>query len=180
MKKLTKEQCKLIEDNMNLVYFYIHTHGLNVTECEGELMECFCRVAPKWDKNKGSLSSYLFKCFDHRRHVLWKYDTRKCRTLPKGVEHIYLNGESKVEDIPMDELCGINDDSFKSLELKELVKQLRGVMIKNYNSNYIKVLDCMLQEKGVNDIADTVGITRQYVHHIKKAIRKEFCELNGI
>ncbi|HZJ98565.1 MAG TPA: sigma-70 family RNA polymerase sigma factor [Tissierellaceae bacterium] len=60
MRKLTKEQCKLVEDNHNLIYGYLHTRGLDDEEYYGIVAESLCKAVLNWDESKGKLSTLFY------------------------------------------------------------------------------------------------------------------------
>lgn len=59
VRKLTKEQCKLVEDNHNLIYGYLNTRGLD-DEYYGIVAESLCKAVLNWDESKGKLSTLFY------------------------------------------------------------------------------------------------------------------------
>ena len=60
MRKLTKEQQKIVEDNHNLIYDFLHRRGLNVEEYYGIVAESLCKAVLNWDESKGTLSTLFY------------------------------------------------------------------------------------------------------------------------
>lgn len=73
MKKLTEEQKKLVEENMNLVYFVIHKYYkfnfpfVEKEELFQEGMYALCKCIPYYNENKGKISTFVVKCV--KKHI---------------------------------------------------------------------------------------------------------------
>lgn len=73
MNKLTDEQRKLIEENMNLVYFTVDRYfkkSYFIVEKEELIQEGFfslCKCIPFYDEKKGKISTFIVKCI--KKHL---------------------------------------------------------------------------------------------------------------
>lgn len=101
---LTDEQKKLVEENHNLIYWFIRKYNLSVDEWYGDLACELCLSAVTYDKNKGMFSTYA-----HYRmwNVMTKTLSRKNATAKRIPEYLIDSYEStfRVEgtgdEIPM-------------------------------------------------------------------------------
>lgn len=60
VRKLTKHEQKIVEDNHNLIYSFIHSRGLEVDEYYGLVAESLCKAVMNWDESKGKLTTIFF------------------------------------------------------------------------------------------------------------------------
>lgn len=96
MKKLTEEQKKLIEENMNLVYFVVDRYFKNsyfFVEKEELIQEGFfalCRCIFFYDEKRGKISTFIVKCV--KSHLAF-YIMRKMK------KNIQTCDISKVENV---------------------------------------------------------------------------------
>lgn len=59
MCKLTTIQQKMIEDNHNLIYWFINKYKLSESEYYGLLAIELCEAVIHYDESKGSLANYF-------------------------------------------------------------------------------------------------------------------------
>lgn len=72
---IKEEIKKMVEENHNLIYSYCYKNNLSIDDYYGVLAETLCRVCEKFNKDRGSLSTFIYKSFDNvikneRRKVL--------------------------------------------------------------------------------------------------------------
>lgn len=69
--KMTEPQRKLAADNHNLIYSYMHKHGLD-DDWYGTLAEALCRAAVNFDESKGhKFATFAYKTMElrHKREL---------------------------------------------------------------------------------------------------------------
>ena len=81
---LTKEQQKLVEENIGLIAGYANLHKLDLSnnrlygfeDLYGALATGLCKAVSTYDPNKGALSSYAYKAMDYEiLAIIQKYRT---------------------------------------------------------------------------------------------------------
>lgn len=64
MSVMTEEQRKIVEENHNLIYEYLHYKQLPIEEYYDLAAISLCKAAMKYDCTKGMFSTYAFKCMN--------------------------------------------------------------------------------------------------------------------
>lgn len=100
---------KLIEDNINLVYFVIHKHYPTFRQDE-DIVQCgmvgLCQAANAWDEAKGTFANFAINCINNE--IIREFTKRKRQPLNLSLEYEYRdnNGDSStLADI----LVGVSD-----------------------------------------------------------------------
>ena len=62
---LTDEQRKLVEDNHNLIYFYMNFKKVDPDESYHDLAMGLCKAARTYNPKKGAFSTYAMKCMEN-------------------------------------------------------------------------------------------------------------------
>lgn len=164
MKKLNMEQQKLVEDNLNLVYFivekyfYMNYGYIEKDELVAEGFLCLCRCAKFYDKDKGvKFSYYACKCIKkHLVRVLQDYFKRTFETY----DIVDYQEEFSIED------------KYNFIDIEE---ELREFLSQHLNKKQIEVLICYyFKNMNTEEIAKKVGYKDKYsVNTIRiKALKK--------
>lgn len=61
MKPLTDEQRARVEENHNLIYFFLRKHGYSIADFYGAAAEGLCKAAQTFDADKGAFSSWALQ-----------------------------------------------------------------------------------------------------------------------
>ena len=61
MKPLTDEQRARVEENHNLIYFFLRKHGYSIADFYGAAAEGLCKAAQSYDADKGAFSSWALQ-----------------------------------------------------------------------------------------------------------------------
>lgn len=149
--KLTDEQSKMVEENHNLIYWYIHLKGLNLDEWYDQLAIELCITCQKYDETKGSISNYYKLRCDNL--VKKQYARTK---LQKNAN----NGISSIET---------RFDLVSDYNLED------EVILKTFMEGEFKDI-LRLREKGYTqeEIAKTLGVTQSYISKILRRLRTEY------
>lgn len=135
MKKLTEEQKKMVEENMNLVYFVIHKYYkfnfpfVEKDELIQEGMYALVKCIPYYQEEKGKISTFVVKC------------------VKKHISYYLLNRNNNIKTIPIEtiEKDAIYYDDYDidiSDSLKEfLYKYLKPKPAEMAIDHYINGLD---------------------------------------
>lgn len=152
--KLNDEQRKMVEDNHNLIYQYIHDKNLNLEEWYGWLAIELCESVLRYNPDKGKLSTLFYiRCNNKlRQEYRKKHSQKRCNN---GVVPI-------IDDLVGEDVC-IIDKVDNSIILDKLMEHEYADIIKLRCEGYTQ-----------NEIADIVGISQSNVSKILKKIKKEY------
>lgn len=172
--KLTDEQRKIVEDNVNLIYGYCAKHSLDADEYFGVLSESLCAAVRHHDPNKSKLSTYVYQCFSMKLAREYRTQTTQSRDASKNnITLIPLdctiaseNGRSMLlEDIVAD-----NNDDTTVVDLIDLIEYC----IAPYNDRYKRIIWLMIDGYPGRDIAKMVGVSPSYVSVVLYRFRTRF------
>lgn len=100
---------KLIEDNMNLVYFVIHQHFPRYVNDEDLVqvgMIGLCKAADSWSEDKGAFSTFATSCIHNTICMEFKYRNRQKATY--SLDYTYSDSEDEPTTLG-DMLIGTSD-----------------------------------------------------------------------
>lgn len=143
---------QLIKDNLNLVYFVIHTYYPNHIKDE-DLIQCgmvgLCRAADSWDSEKCAFSTFATKCINNE--IKNEFRARKKHPQSYSLDHKLFDDAEGGHITLGDTLIGSEDVDWVDVDniYSSLSEQEREVV-------KFKLL-------GLNpgEIADTIGISQQ-------------------
>ena len=160
---------KLIEDNLNLVYFVIHKHYPTFCQDEDIIqtgMVGLCDAANTWNEEKSSFSTYAVICI--RNAINLEFRNRKKHNGVLSLDHEYSDSEEDTGTLA-DFIVGDEDVCFTDTE------QIRKVL----SPNLREIFD--LRKDGWTDIeiAKKLGVSRSTVHKKVKEIRQIWRKIYG-
>lgn len=166
---LSDEQRKLVEDNLNLVYFYIHRYKLPVDDSDIGYI-ALCKAAKTYDESKGAkFSTYAMFCIQNAyrlNHRKSKYKenelTMPVITLPDGNE---TDLASYTPDIIYDTIACYNRLEFTN-NLKEYINSL--------NELDKDIFMSVLAKEKQDSLAKRVKLSQSYVSRKVKRLRDKF------
>jgi len=147
---LNEEECKLAEDNHNLIYEYAHRKGLDLEEWYGELAIVLCECTTKWDPSRGKLSTLFNIMADNVMKNEWKKDGRQKRNSNGEV----LSLDEMVELIPSH---NINDVEYECDWENHLEREVVKMTLAGYTQA---------------EIGDAIGNTQPYISRILKRFKE--------
>lgn len=175
-KTLNDTQRKLVEDNHNLIYSYIHSHKLNLDAVEdwyGAAAVGLCKAALIYDESRGcKFSTLAYLCIDNEV----KMEMRRNRKLvaPTLSLHAPIN---QAVGCCMADIIPDNHDFMFSIYLNDAVAIATKGLSKR-DSEFIH----LIFEQGYTqkEVADKFGVSRTLVQRVyssfKKKIRDYFAE----
>jgi RNA polymerase sigma factor (sigma-70 family) len=119
MERLTVEQQKIVEENHDLIYWFLRLRKLDPEEYYDLLAIELCKTVMRHDPKKGSLS-YLFSI--NANHCITK-EIRKRKTKKRDctplefLDELYISDHTLLEDSLMNELW-IDEDMSGILKLR--------------------------------------------------------------
>lgn len=63
--KLTKEQKALVEENINLVYYFCNKHNIQDEDFKSTLVCKFITIVQKYNKYEGKFSTFIYYCLEN-------------------------------------------------------------------------------------------------------------------
>ncbi len=155
--KLTEEQRQYVEDNHNLIYWYIQLRHLDTADWYDALAIELCHSVIQYDHDKGSISNY----FKIRADNLVKKEYVK-QKLKKSIPIDPLQFKDEVYDT-----YSTDTSLEKSLEIEELFSGKNGAIFRLKSEGYTQ-----------SEIAEKLGITQSYVSKIIEKKRREYYGLD--
>lgn len=119
VRKLTKHQQEIVEDNHNLIYSFIHRRGLDADEYYGLIAESLCKAVLNWDESKGKLPTIFFTVARNDLYTEW----RKALAGKRQHEGMYpLEEDWIVDDYDLEDEVMMNDtmEEIENSEFREL------------------------------------------------------------
>jgi RNA polymerase sigma factor (sigma-70 family) len=149
--KLTAEEQKIVEQNHNLIYWYINRRGLDEFEWYGIIATELCLAVHNFDSKRGTLSTYFkIRC-----------DNKVAKEIVRASnKHKYLEEPNEDSDL------GLYEDN-SCLETGFLLKEL----LKNDEKG---VLELKSHGFTQNEIAKELNVSQGYVSQIISKARRDF------
>ena len=159
MRKLTKDQQKIVEDNHNLIYSFIHSRGLDVDEYYGLVAESLCKAVLNWDKPKGELSTLFYTIANNDLNHQWR----------KG-----LAGKRQHEGLlPMEDWGAVDE---YDLENEVLTK----IAIEDIeNSEFKEIVELRILGYTQSEIGEMLGISQVTVSRKLKKVGEKYFDRKG-
>lgn len=149
--KLNDAQRKMVEDNHNLIYWYISRHNLDINEYYDLLAIELCHTAMKHDESRGSFANYFKLRVDGRIRNEYR-DTQAQKRLHTKVA-LLDNLHTIVDD------CDLLD----VIELTDLIDGENGDIVRLKIEGYSQ-----------SEIADILGTNQSRVSKILKKIKQDY------
>lgn len=160
---------KLIEENMNLVYFTINEYFPKYNKDE-DMIQCgmvgLCEAAESWDESKSQFSTYAVRCI--RSDILLELRRRQRHPLPSlSLDYEYSTSDGAV---PMSEfLQGDEDVEFVDI---------RGVMDK-LSPREQEVFALLSKGLKQTEIGEIYGLTNNRINQIARKIKLVWRDIHG-
>ena len=155
--KLTEEQSKMVEENHNLIYWYIHKVNLDIEEWYDLLAIELCYAVKLYDPSRGSFTNYFKVRADGAVYKEYRKNNAQKRICNE------LSYIENIETIPLEDTVILEE----SLEFQEFAdKTNREILELKYNGYTQK------------EIAEKLQVSQSYISKILKKMRKQYDEFN--
>lgn len=151
--KLTPAQQQMVEENHNLIYWYINNHGLEYSEYYDLLAIELCNAVMKYDAGRGSFANY----FKLRADGILGKEYRKNKAQKRAHQNVEL----------LDNLHTIKDEC----DLTDCI-ELRDLM----NGEYGEIIRLKAEGYSQTEIADIIGTNQSKVSKILKKIKQQYMD----
>lgn len=172
MSGLTAEQTKLIEDNHNLIYSFLHKYNLKIDDYYGIVAIAFCKAATSYNSNVSNFSTYSFRCMELAYfHHLRKQSAAKRAFSDKNISLYDVmdedNNGNKV--LLLDIIPGSDNTELEALSNVSIQEFLEAQQKREQ-----KILELAAQGLTQKQIMSIVGISQPQVSRIISKMRKIF------
>lgn len=170
---MTDKQTKLVEDNMDLVYFLIHRYYPNLSN-DDDLKQVgmigLINAAMTWDESRAKFSSYASRCILNAINNEFYY--RK-----KHYNILSLDKEIQSDDgnAPFSELVGGVDENEDCLEKADWEYFCNNKLTPKQK----KIVSYMVEGLTAIEIADLLGYTPANVRLHRRTILAKWKKYNG-
>lgn len=148
--KLTDEQRKQVEENHNLIYWYMHKNGMSDDNYD-ILALALCIAVTKYEPDKGSFSNYFVITAKGLLYKEYRKTLAKKR-IPKETE--YTDNVHSIANM---------DESLEFIEFKEWADKHDSVVLKMRMDGYSQV-----------EIANHLGVSQAQVSRILQKLKKVY------
>lgn len=159
----TVNRQQLIEDNINLVYFVVHTYYPTFANDE-DIIQCgmlgLCLAADAWDAEQGAFSTFATRCISNQ--IIKEFRARKKHKGVLSLDYEYKDGDGEGATLA-DITIGTPDVDWADIDgLYDILTEKERTIID-------------LRRNGVTqrEIADRIGMSQQMVcTHLRRAKRR--------
>lgn len=173
---LSQEQKKLVEDNHNLIWWYMNKHHLTENDIEdwyGIFGIALCQAASKWvpGLSNGSFSMFVNERFD------WIYKNylikRKLNVI--GFDDLCASNEFCETDYCLGDNCSIMCDvkEINAFEMAEAIEDVEKAMEPFKDCNKEIIRDAVYGQYSVTEISIRRGVTKQWVSNVLNRFKKK-------
>lgn len=161
---LTKEQQKLAEENLPLVYAFMEKNNLDREVYEGELLEKYTKIIRSFDPTKAKISTYVFTCLGTQTNRIKEHFQRKDRY--KELNNVSLDEELTNKDGD-DGDCTLYDFIDSEVYVEDYDNQkILNDFINELPEREQKILKMSLKGYTLQEIGNEVGLSRERIRQI--------------
>lgn len=167
---MNDEQRKLVEDNHNLIYAFLHKYNLSIDEYYDVAAIGLCKAAIMFDKKKGYIfSTYAYLVMLTELKIVFRHNTRR-KAIPLDkltyYQSIISNGDGKETELL--DIIPDNTDIEADIIANETFKQVYSTLSEQ-DRRIIHMFELGYKQK---EIAKNVGCSQSYISKIKTKIIK--------
>lgn len=171
---MNDEQRKLVEDNHNLIYAFLHKYNLSIDEYYDVAAIGLCKAAITFDAEKGYLfSTYAYVVIKNELKIVFRRNTSE-RAIPLDkltyYQSVISDGDGKETELL--NIIPNNTDIEADVIANETIKQVRS-RLKERDKIVFDLLALGCKQK---EISKTVGYSQSYISRIKSNIVKQLEE----
>ena len=173
--RMTDEQRKLVEDNHDLIYGYLHKKEFNIDEYYDIAAIGLCKAAIKYDLTKSKFSTFAFKCIRTEMDI-YHTSLNKKTSVPKNLVCSYdMPAIDDVKEAMINTVLKDNNDNI-GYSIENIVFEEFLVTLKNKEKVIVEYLKEGLTQQ---EIAKKTNKSQQAVSLNIKSIRKKWEEFSN-
>lgn len=166
---LTDEQRRLVEENHDLIYWFMHKKDLS-EDWYGDLACALCRAALVWNPAFGSFSTFAHTCFMNEMLKQIKLANAKSRTAMKTVHFSVLRDE---HDKFYESEPTLADDPFEMVDSADAVDRCMAQLTRGEKERDAEILRRYVNGAETKELAAKYGISRQGIEYIYKRLGRK-------
>ena len=168
---LTSDQKKLVEDNHNLIYWFMNRRGLYTDEYYDLMAIALCRAAQDFNEAAGNaFTTYAVKCMEHELSKYWISISRQKIIPPEMIFSMNktVNGKygEKTLDVLMHDENAVTVIDHTRVDVEKFVSGLKP--------KYKTATLYLMGGYGTSDVARFMGCTVSRVNQIRGMVGKEW------
>lgn len=160
--EMSKEQIRMIEDNHNLIYSFIHSKSLDLSEHYGLIAESLMKAVVDYDSSKGKLSTFFYYVANNNLRNYFHKSSLELENMKdcegNKITSLFGNRESiDVGTYDTDNLLGF-DSVLEDLDYE--MNLLAGYLVEGYTQSEIAELVGANQtaiSRKIKKLRETVG-----------------------
>jgi len=173
--RLTEEQKRKVEENHDLIYWYMRRHNLDFDEYYDACAMGLCRAAASYDPSKGiAFSTLAYKCMSNEVVRYWRYVNRPMRNTMYEAFSLQAPFRKCPDERNLSrmEMYQCPGDGGRSPDDRVFAKEF----ISSLPDKERIVIEMRLYGFQQNEISDVIGCSRQNVSQIMKKIGRRYME----
>lgn len=168
---MTDQQKKLVEDNHNLIYWFLHTYHLNEEDYYDLAAIGLCNAAINFNSDICKFSTFAIRCMYNS--VFSEYRKRKNQKyIPDHKIQSYDCCLYDNTDTELLDLLASDENLLDKLEFQILLKEFLDTL----DNRDIIILQLRLKGCNQSSIASYLGISQSYTSRLIKNIRNRYSD----
>lgn len=167
---MTDEQKQLVEQNHNLIYFYLHRHNLSIEDYYDVAAIGLCKAAITFKKDKSEFSTYALTCIKNEVNMIFRKFFNQ-RTIPESsvvsIQQKILGGDDNLDlESCISSVVDVEDEAIANASIKKFIAGISDrekMILQLYNAGYGQV-----------EISERVGISQGQVSRDINNLLKRF------
>lgn len=166
---LSDEQRKLVEDNLNLVYFYIHKYNLSTDDSDIGYI-AICKAAKTYNESKGvKFSTYAMFCIQNEYRLNYRRSKHRTKEITMPLVTLPDGQETDLSDYTPDILYN-TEACYNRLEFTNNLKEYINSLSEVDKDVFISVLAKEKQDS----VSERLGLSQSYISRKAKKLRDKF------
>lgn len=170
---MTEEQRKLVEENHNLIYFYLHKRGLSIDEYYGLAAIGLCKAAMTYKDGVSEFSTYALKCISNEVGNYFRNYFRT-RTIPDDLIVSLQDIVLQDDDEPLTYERYIPDNI--NVEDEVIARISVNKVLSNLTDQERQILLLHMDGMRQIDIANHIGISQAQVSRTLRGLKRRIIE----
>lgn len=167
---MTTEQKRLVEDNHNLIYFYLNRHNISVDEYYDVAAIGLVKAALNYNNSKSTFSTFAVLCIGNEIKNVYKKNGA-CGSIPYGLVFSYQDKVSdEEENMTFESILEDNSD----MEEEMLARLSLERFMKRLDERRIKIVKLSLLGYSSSEISRILGVSQQRIGQIRSMMLEEF------
>lgn len=175
---MTKEQEKLVVDNIGLIYYVANKFNLDIDELIDIGYIGLCKGALSFDKNnknKANFATYAIHCIHNEYVQFFHTNGSYKRKSDAEAISIYLKAHDDMEDVLIEDTlysneCSVEDLVTTSITIEEILKAIRR------KPRYRRIVELLIEGYNQTEIAEILNMKKQSVSSMIGRIRNIITE----